>query len=341
MNLLRHGIDHGYNLLRDSVFRATVANPEKAHEYFIKFTNAVYDLGMDKFLLNNSANGLNPPYKISNAAGFNKNGDIPPSFMEWLGFDRVVVGTVTGDPWVGNDCMPRIWRFPKTSSMVNYLGLPGVGAEAVAENLSRYKHNIPLTISVMSTPGKKGIASVNDIIKTVRINKDISNIDIFQYNDSCPNTHEAEDMLNSHLEAICNEKHPSQKLEAKISPDLTKEELERKIEIFRRYSINAIVISNTTKYHNPRYIIISPRVNVQQVGGASGAAVYEPSFTMQNMVDAKLNEIKSEIELIAVGGIDSVEKAKERTRSPRVKGIEIFTGLIFKGPGLIEELREA
>ena len=85
--------------------------------------------------------------KISNAAGFNKNADIAPSVLEALGFNRVVIGTVTHDKWKGNP-RPRMKRFPKTNSLVNWMGLPGHGSKRVAERLYDYDNqSVPLTIN--------------------------------------------------------------------------------------------------------------------------------------------------------------------------------------------------
>ena len=67
-------------------------------------------------------------------AGLNKNAEIPPSTMKYLGFDRVVIGTVTNDKWKGNP-KPRIARYPSTESLVNWMGLPGEGAEKIVERL--------------------------------------------------------------------------------------------------------------------------------------------------------------------------------------------------------------
>jgi len=337
MNIIRNIIDSDYEVRRSQIFERTKDDPEIAHVEFIKIAKEIHDFRLEGLLFNCSENRDNPGFEISNAAGFNKNGDIPPTFLKYLGFDRVVVGTVTADPWKGNSERPRIWRFPETASMVNYLGLPGEGAETVAENISRYrKHRVPLTVSLMSTPGKTGDDALKDVRKTVRIMRDAYGVDRFQFNGSCPNTQEAENMLEAYLQSIREGAYPYQTIEIKVSPDIDEGEAEKIIKIGEEAGVRAIVTTNTAKVHDSNYIPNSPGK-----GGASGHAVYDISFEVQKMMELKLDEINSGIEIVAVGGIDSAHKARERTSSPRAKGIELYTGLIYRGPKLLRELRMA
>ncbi|MDO8467875.1 MAG: hypothetical protein Q7S56_02935, partial [Nanoarchaeota archaeon] len=282
-----------------------------------------------------------------------------------LGFNRTEVGTIPYEPWKGNPGRPRIWRFPETSSMVNYIGLEDVGAEQVAKNLSKYgSHNIPIRINVMATPGKTGKAALDDIASTIRATRDLHMVDEDVINISCPNTEHNLDKkkafrsdLEDYLYVARNEIRSYQRLGAKISPDTSEEECEIIIDTGIKYGISFIIATNTTKLHLPQYINKSPGV-----GGASGAAVYDLSLKVQRMFETKLDEVDKEgrIKIVAVGGIDSAEKFIERTtqtkarkvgviyptedlrerqRSPRVEEIQIYTGFIFRGPKLLQELR--
>src|SRR3989344_8638525 len=138
MDKLRSLVDGLYSASKKGIFYLTKKDPEIAHEWFINGANLVNGLGIERLLLDCHENRMKPGFEISNAAGFNKNGSIPPSFLKYLGFDRVVVGTVTHDAWAGNPERPRIWRFPETESLVNFLGLPGVGSSQVARNLESF-----------------------------------------------------------------------------------------------------------------------------------------------------------------------------------------------------------
>ena len=131
MNVLRWCIDNGYNAVKQLIFGLTRKDPQRAHEASIKFFNFLYKNNLEWILGNNSKR---LSFELSNAAGFNKDGDIPPTTLRRLGFDRVVVGTVTADTWNGNP-RPTIKRYPQTNSLVNWQGLPGIGAKSVSDNL--------------------------------------------------------------------------------------------------------------------------------------------------------------------------------------------------------------
>src|SRR3989344_2899611 len=189
MNYLRNLVERHYEKNRDKLFEETKDDPEVAHEKFVRASRIIDTLGLSKFLLDNDSNYELGDCELSNAAGFNKNGTIPPRFLYYLGFDRVVVGTVTHDAYGGNP-RPRIMRFPETESMVNWMGLPGVGSKQVARNLEYFeKHYVPITINLMSTPGKSGKDVLNDLEGTLKDTRDLPNVDRFELNISCPNTH--------------------------------------------------------------------------------------------------------------------------------------------------------
>src|SRR5215211_240898 len=75
---------------------------------------------------------LDDPLAI--AAGLDKNGVAVPA-LSALGFAYVEVGTVTTRPQQGNE-KPRVFRLPEDRALVNRMGFPGQGMEAVAHNLA-------------------------------------------------------------------------------------------------------------------------------------------------------------------------------------------------------------
>ncbi|MDO8563537.1 MAG: hypothetical protein Q7R87_00855, partial [Nanoarchaeota archaeon] len=292
-------------------------------------------------------NRLNPGFELSNAAGFNKDGNIPPTFLKALGFDRVVVGTVTGDPWQGNP-RPRIIRYSNTDSMVNWMGLPGVGAKAVAENLERYSdHHIPITINLMSTPGKTGNDLLEDLRETLLRTKYLHGVDRYELNISCPNTHsttgkgdsraEYQNQLARMLEMV-NAAKSKQEVYLKVSPDLDKDSIKEIVRIAQEYKVIGFTTTNTTTQHKPNYIHHKP--NPEGKGGASGNAVYDLSYATQQAFRDAINVGGYQLNLIACGGINSSERVKLRTICEKVNGVQIFTPLIFKGPSLLRELRK-
>jgi dihydroorotate dehydrogenase len=354
MNLPRRIVEESYSLLKPIIFKLT-PDPEKAHEYFILLSNFLCNIEAEDFLFRHS-DCNRTEIEISNAAGFNKNGNIPPSFLKALGFDRVVVGTVTADFWEGNP-RPRIKRYAKEESLVNWMGLPGIGAERVRENLVAYgDYGIPLTISVMSTPGKDIGDSLKDIEKTTELMRGVPNVDRFELNISCLNTSSLEGRMDARQEhqenlswmigVVNSAKNTTQKLFVKISPDMELYFMEGTFKSLLEGGITGVVISNTTT--DPDREIIPD----YEKGGASGRAVYERALKAQKSFYEKNLREKSEMKIyekilresgmriIACGGIDSREKMEERVACG-ASGVQVYTPLIFRGPKLLRELKKS
>src|SRR3989344_5606380 len=128
MNILRRAVEWHYAETKLTLFDRTRDDPEIAHEKFIRNARRLHNLGLDRLLFDCKENRRSPGFTISNAAGFNKNAEIHPLFLKYLGFDRVEIGTVCADPWNGQP-RPRIKRYVDTGSLVNWMGLHGLGAE--------------------------------------------------------------------------------------------------------------------------------------------------------------------------------------------------------------------
>ncbi len=350
MDIARKTIDYLYDSIKPIIFKATEKDPQKAHQLFIRFSKTVYELKLEELLFNNLTNSRYIPFELSNAAGFNKNGDIPPTVLFYLGFDRAVIGTVTYDPWNGNP-RPNIRRYSVTGSMVNWMGLPGKGAERITERLQSYGHHpVPLTINIMSTPQKQGEELLRDLEKTVVTMRDLHNVDRFELNISCPNTHSAigemdarqqyHASLDNMLTVVENAIRQHQQLYLKVSPDLTFRGIADTISIGSKHpKIKGITTTNTTTQHDRRYIPESPTKEGKQIGGASGNAVYERSRDVQSSFSVIAKEACLDWNFIACGGINSLERVRERVNAG-AKGIQIFTPLIFSGPRLVRILRQ-
>src|SRR3989344_5450341 len=348
MDIIRTGFDNFYDWIKPFVFRATNEDPQKAHEWFVGLCNSLHNLCLEKIVLDNKNNYIGPSFELSNAAGFNKNGDFPPSVLNYLGFNRVVVGTVTYDRWSGNP-RPTIKRYPETESMVNWMGLPGEGAEIVSQKMLNYGfHRIPITINFMSTPQKQGDELLKDIEGTILNTRDLPYVDRFELNVSCPNTHsktgkmdareENLRMLDAMLKVVEDNVYPDQEIYLKISPDSSEADVNDTTDVAKNYRVNGFVTTNTTTKHDRKYISVSPIVDGKQVGGASGNAVYEDSLRVQKLYYNKKKEFKKDWKLIACGGINSLERVVERLENGAI-GIQIYTPLIFSGPKLIRQMR--
>lgn len=342
MDVFRNKFDKFYDLIKPTVFKLTEHNPNIAHRLFTNSLKVLELSGLAGLMLDNTENHLSSPFVISNAAGFNKNAYINPKIIKLLGFDRAVIGTVTYDSWEGNS-EPNIKRFNETNSLVNWMGLPGIGAKKIARQLEKYydECRVPLTINLMSTPGKEGTEALIDLERTILALRDFPYVDCFELNISCPNTQGNDGkidtrtshlrQLNAMINIVKTKMFSCQNLYLKVSPDLNEKDVDDIVRIAEKYNITGYVTTNTTTNHDPKYI-----TEKMKKGGASGDAVYDASMRTQRYFAERIEENRK---LIACGGINSIERMIERCEIGNCSEVQIFTPLIFKGTSLLRKLR--
>jgi len=344
MEIIRKGFDTFYDIIKHPVFLATQHDPEIAHELFIGFCRVLHKTGLDKIVLDNPTNQFDCGFQISPAAGLNKDGKIHPQTIRYLGFDRSVIGTVTGEYCEGNP-RPRIKRYPSTESIVNWKGLPGEGAKRIRQRLEGYgEHTVPLTINLMATPGKIKDDALRDLETTMGELRKIPKVDRFELNISCPNTRNPDGSLDARDEyqrqagdmmgLVYSLLLPEQELDVKLSPDMNLNDIEHITPVLVKQKVKRIVIGNSTTNHNPNYIPDSPGK-----GGASGNAVYEDSLRTQKKFYEIIKKDNLPLEIIACGGINSPERVEQRLKYGS-KEIQMLTTLIFSGYSLLKTIRE-
>lgn len=281
--------------------------------------------------------GLGRKFEISNAAGMNKLGAIPPLFLYYLGFDRVQVGTVTGKPWNGTQGVEggRIVLLPEEFSALNCLGLPGDGPDAVALNLDNYRHhNVPIDINYMATPDSSFTLKdkIKDIKLTLRILKSFG--ERFILNFSCPNTEDTHilselfELLEASREVISDSE-----LYVKLGPIMSYEQGYKILDGSQDYHVSGFITTNTNPAHNRK------TRSWRLPGGMSGKNLYDNSFDVQKMISRISQQyFDGQYKLIACGGISSVQDLRQRAETPNTIGAELYTRLMF--PGGFEELRK-
>ena len=116
----------------------------------------------------------------------------------------------------------------------------------------------------------------------------------------------------------------------KISPDLDDKAIPGIAELLHKYSIDALIATNTTL---DRQSISGHRL-AGETGGLSGQPLRERS---RHVLQAFFQELGDSIPVISVGGIDSPEEAKLRFELG-AKLIQIYSGLIFAGPTLLDKI---
>jgi dihydroorotate dehydrogenase len=280
--------------------------------------------------------GLNFPNPIGLAAGLDKNGVALPAWAAF-GFGFIEIGTVTAKAQPGNP-KPRIFRFPEQNALINRLGFNNDGADAIARRLSKLRRTgrwpeVPVGVNIgksMSTPLSEAIA---DYLYSFRLVREFA--DYIVLNVSSPNTPglrelQGPDALSELLSAIAAKNLITRKpIVVKIAPDLEPAELDQIVSTCQANKVAGIIATNTTIDHS------SIPAGQDEQGGLSGAPLREKSTALIRQIVAK-----STIPVIASGGIMDADSAREKIAAG-AQLLQIYTGLIYRGPGLLREIAGA
>jgi dihydroorotate dehydrogenase len=282
--------------------------------------------------------GMALPGPVGIAAGLDKNGVAFPA-LHSLGWDFVEIGTITPKPQTGN-ARPRIFRLAEDSALINRMGFPGTGANAIAMNIvQRRAARVPIGCNV--GPNKSSVeAGLDAVIEDCRllIHRFASVADYLVINVSSPNTarlralqgKEALRQLLHDVRAAMPAQHPKP-LFVKIAPDLTDVEISDIVDIALDTGLSGIVATNTT-VARPTSL---RNVAHSETGGLSGAPLRARSLEVIERIVAESN---GAMPIMAVGGIASGADAIAAIRAG-ASAVQIYTGLIYEGPGLARRIK--
>lgn len=341
-------------------------DPELIHNLFIKIGqilgshNATHWLIKTLFSYQNDALkqtfwGLEFNNPVGLAAGFDKNGLIT-KILPAVGFGFVEIGSVTGEPCVGNHGK-RLWRLPKSKSLIVYYGLLNNGGEEIAERLKTQLLNntphLPIGVSLAKTNNQTIITTENgiaDYIKAYQAFLKTKVGDYFTINISCPNTFGGEPFVAPEkLEQLLREfslVRDQRPLLIKLPPDLSEENLDKIIELSKKYKINGFISTNLTKDRNNPLIKYKIKDSLPtDKGGLSGKIVDELATKQISYIYKKLNPTtgglpKSERPIIiGCGGIFTAQDAYKKIKAG-ASLLQLITGMIFEGPQVISEINQ-
>ena len=266
------------------------------------------------------------------AAGFDKNAEVYNPLFN-LGFGFVEVGTITPKAQYGNP-KPRVFRLEEDQALVNRLGFNNSGAEEISVRISRNLPNGILGINI--GPNKNTDNRIEDYLKCFR--KFCNLGDYLTINISSPNTenlrdfHE-QDELEKLLDAIQSEKkklNTKIPIAVKISPDIENNQIEIIAEILIKYSINIVIISNSTDRNREDL----KNINRLEKGGLSGKPIEKIS---NELINQFYKIIGKNIKIIGVGGVDTGMGAFEKI----INGaslVQLYTGMVYKGPNVAAKI---
>ena len=279
--------------------------------------------------------GLRFPNRVGLAAGFDKNAEAVEGFGQ-LGFGFLEVGTVTPRAQPGQP-RPRLFRLPQNNALINRLGFPSEGASAVAARLRRprrYRGIVGVNIGKNAdTPIERAVDDYVSCMRSLHMVADYMAVNISSPNTAALRDLHAPERLEPFLTALLTERDACLRgstrtlpLLLKVSPDLEPTSLESVARVARIVSLDGIIATNTTVRREG----ISPDA-ATQTGGLSGAPLHSLSL---NSVASLRRLLGPAFPIVGVGGVDSPAAARAM-RAAGADLIQIYTGLIYRGPSLV------
>jgi dihydroorotate dehydrogenase len=344
--LLRRALQSGplYGLARSLLFSF---DPETAHDLSLRALGTAHSVGamgaFDPRLPDDPVQvmGLTFPNPVGLAAGLDKNG----AFVECLsalGFGSVEVGTVTPRPQGGNP-RPRVFRLESAQALINRLGFNNDGLPALVARVRTARPAALLGINLgknADTPIERagddyaqGLAAVYPYARYVTVNV------------SSPNTLDLRALqganeldallvrLTAERSRLSDQYGRRVPIALKIAPDLADADLKRIADALVAYGLDAVIATNTTVARDS----VAGLPNSQQAGGLSGRPLFARSTQVVRTLAAHL---KGALPIIGVGGIFSGADAVEKLRAG-ASLVQVYTGLVYRGPALVGELRRA
>lgn len=265
--------------------------------------------------------GIRLPNPVGLAAGFDKR-CAHLGALGRLGFGYVVGGTITRRPRAGNP-RPRIIRLPDRESMVNAMGLPNPGAEAVAGRLSGTAHTAPRLVSVADE-------APDDVVATHGLLE--PHVDAVELNASCPNVawgrdRDAEAHLASLLSALGTRR--AKPLFVKLPPFRTKTEREVVLALAAvalEGGADGLTCSNTLPVAEPAL--------ASGAGGLSGRDLFADTVRIVREVRQTTG---ATVPINASGGIFTASDALACIEAGATT-VQVYTGLVYEGPRILREI---
>jgi dihydroorotate dehydrogenase len=333
-----------YGLARPLLFRL---DPERAHELAMRELDRAARCGLLSLMSGPPIDdpveimGLRLRNRVGLAAGLDKNAAHVQA-LAGLGFGFLELGTVTPRAQPGN-ARPRMFRLPQRDALINRLGFNNHGLEAFVRNLTAVR--VPVVIGAnigknASTPIEQALDDYRACLEGV-----YPLVDYVTVNVSSPNTSQLRQLqgadeldrvlggLAQARERLIAEHRRRVPMALKIAPDLDEAQITAIAAALLRHGLDAVIATNTTVSREA----VAGLPHGDEAGGLSGQPVFETS----NRVIRQLRErLPAAFPIIGSGGVMSAEHARAKIVAGATV-VQVYTGLIYRGPALVRECASA
>jgi dihydroorotate dehydrogenase len=321
-----------YGLARPFLF---ALDPETAHRFTLRLSDFLSFPAVPGAPI--EVMGLKFPNPVGLAAGLDKDAAHIDGLAR-LGFGFLEVGTVTPRPQPGNP-RPRLFRLENQQALINRFGFNNVGVDEFLRNVGRARWKGILGINIGKNADTPAERAVDDY--ALGFEKVYAAASYVTVNVSSPNTKNLRDLqqdsqLNGLLEKLfalrvrLTEQHGKRvPLALKIAPDLDEAQIASIADAVRRHRIDALIATNTSVSREG----VEGMRHATEAGGLSGAPIARRSTSVLNRFKKALG---NEVALIGAGGILSGADAAEK-RAAGASLVQLYTGLIYRGPALVPE----
>ncbi len=325
-------------------------DPENAHQFTISSMRMASSMGLTAMAPSVSPSprevmGLTFPNPVGLAAGLDKNGSCIDGLAS-LGFGFLELGTVTPKPQPGNP-KPRMFRIPKAEGLINRMGFNNEGVDVLVENVKKSRFHQEKKGILGLNIGKNAITPIENAVDDylICLEKVYPVADYIAINISSPNTKNLRQLQGeSELDNLLSQLKDTQSrlsdryaryvpLALKIAPDIDDNQVKNIADALIRHRIDGVIATNTTITRDA----VKDLPHAREAGGLSGAPVRDVSTHVIRLLKQELGEA---LPIIGVGGILSGEDAKEKMQAG-ASLVQVLTGMIYSGPGLVRECVQA
>ncbi|MGF1528820.1 MAG: quinone-dependent dihydroorotate dehydrogenase [Candidatus Competibacterales bacterium] len=282
--------------------------------------------------------GIDFQNPVGLAAGLDKDGRYVDALGQ-LGFGFVEVGTVTPRPQPGNP-PPRLFRLAEHRALINRLGFNNDGVDCLVARLASRRYQGVLGVNIGKNADTPLAAAGDDY--GYCLERIYGLADYVAVNLSSPNTPNLRDLqratalrrlvepLVEQREQLAARHRRRVPLVIKLAPDLSPAEVEAIAQVLLECGIDGAIATNTT--------VARPGLEEEPRARESGGLSGEPLGAQATAVVAQLHRATGgQLPIIASGGVMTVADARAK-REAGASLVQLYTGLIYRGPGLIDAI---